>query len=77
MSNDQWRKENTKLYSLRVTIASGIPAAMEKACTDSEQTPSEYLREALLEKLDFEGYIHMEVAKQKKTRRKFSNLVEE
>lgn len=77
MSNDQWRKENTKLYSLRVTTTSGIPAAMEKACADSGQTPSEYLREALLEKLDFEGYIHMEVAKQKRARRKFDNLVEE
>ena len=77
MSNDQWRKENTKLYSLRVTNASGIPAAIQKACQATGQAPSEYLREALLEKLDFEGFIHMDVAKQKRQHRKFDGVVEE
>lgn len=65
MSTDKWRKENTKQYALRVTNSSGIPAALEKASIDTGMTQIEYIRNAVLEKLDFDGYIYMEAIKQK------------
>lgn len=76
-AKDRWKRENTKLYQLRIAYSSGVPAAIEKACQDSGSTPAEYMREALLEKLDFDGYIRMEVVKQRRARRKPDNLIEE
>ena len=72
-----YQKENTKVYSLRITNSSGIPTALEKMTADTGLSATEYLREALLEKLDFDGYIRMEVVKQKRQHRKFDDSIEE
>ncbi len=74
---DLWKRENTKLYQIRIANSSGVPEALEKMTAETGVTATEYLREALLEKLDYDGYIHMEIVKKKSTRRKIDNLIEE
>lgn len=76
-AKDQWKRENTKLYQLRIANSSGVPRALEKMTAETGISATEYLREALLEKLDFDGYIHMEAVKQRRARRKFDDTVEE
>lgn len=76
-TRDKWKRENTKLYQLRLANSSGVPCALEKMTADTGLSATEYIREALLEKLDFDGYIHMEVVKQKRQKRKPDNAVEE
>ena len=76
-AKDQWKRENTKLYQLRIANSSGVPRALEKMTAETGISATEYLREALLEKLDFDGYIRMEVVKQRRARRKFDDTVEE
>lgn len=71
-SQADWQKENTVMYRIRVTKSSGIIDAMEKMTADTGKSPNEYLREALLEKLDFDGYINMELARNLKPGRKKS-----
>lgn len=56
-SQADWQKENTVVYRIRVTKSSGIPAAMEDACTYSEKTAPEYLRLALENQLQKDGYL--------------------
>ena len=53
----EYQRSNTTLYSLRVTNHSGIPSAVNKACEKIGQKPSAYLRQALIEKLQRDGYI--------------------
>lgn len=74
---DLWKRENTKLYQIRIANSSGVPDALEKMTADTGISATEYLREALLEKLDFDGYIHMEIVKQKRQHRKFDDSIEE
>ena len=57
MSTDDWKKENTTQYNIRVTKSSGIPEAIEEACKKSQKTATQYIREALCEKLQREGYL--------------------
>lgn len=56
MSNDAWKAENTAIYRIRVTKSSGIIDAMNVALDDTGKTQAEYLRQALIEKLEREGY---------------------
>lgn len=51
MSTDQWRKENTKQYNLRVLVSSGIPEALEVACQKAGVSTADYIRTAIVEKL--------------------------
>lgn len=66
MSSDEWKKANTTRYYVRFANSSGIPEAIERVCEENKTTPNEYIREAVLEKLDFDGYIHAEAVKQKR-----------
>ena len=75
--NDLWKRENTKLYQIRIANSSGIPEALEKMTADTGVSATEYLREALMEKLDFDGYIYMEKIKRSHWKRKPDNTIEE
>lgn len=55
--NDRWKRENTKLYQMRVAIKSGIPEAIDKMNAETGIAPAKYLRQALMEKLKRDGYI--------------------
>jgi hypothetical protein len=63
---DEWIAQHSVQYRVRFTDASGVIVAMEKMTAETGVTASEYLREALLEKLDFDGYIRMEAVKNRK-----------
>ena len=56
MSTNKWKKENLKDYRFRVTIASGIPEALEKASQERNLTIPQYIRDAVLDKLFFDGF---------------------
>lgn len=56
-SQSDWQKENTIVYRIRVTKSSGIPEAMEDACTYSGKSAPEYLRYALIKQLQTDGYL--------------------
>lgn len=69
---NEWQGTHTAVYRIRVTEASGIIAAIEKMSAETGMTATEYLREALLEKLDFDGYIHMEAVKNRRRGQKLT-----
>ena len=60
MSNETWKKENTRMYGVRVMNNTGIPAAMEKAQKDGHTTNA-YIVAALREKLIADGYLQKSV----------------
>lgn len=49
--------EKTKVYTVRVYKDSPIMIAAEKAASDAGKQPGRYLRQALIEKLQRDGYI--------------------
>jgi len=71
-SNQKWKNEHTKIYNIRVTDTSGIIEAMEKMTAETGVSAPQYIREALLEKLDFDGYIHMEAVKNRRRGQKLT-----
>ena len=71
-ANQKWKNEHTKIYNIRVTDSSGIIEALEKMTEDTGITAPQYIKTALLEKLDFDGYINMELARNLKPGRKKS-----
>lgn len=55
--NEEWKKINTVKYQLRVGRSSGIPDAVEKLAKNQGKTETAILRDALVEKLQREGYL--------------------
>lgn len=55
-SNDRWKLENTSRYNLRIVNSSGIPNALNEASRAQRIAPTEYIRNAISEKLIREGY---------------------
>lgn len=55
--NDRWKRENTKLIQMRITYSSGIPALLDKVQADTGLTPTRYVRKALINELQRDGYI--------------------
>lgn len=53
----QKRAETTQTYTVRVHHGSEIEAATEKAAADAGMQPGRYLRFALIEKLQRDGYM--------------------
>ena len=56
----EYRKKNaskTQTYTVRVYKGSEIMQAIEKAAADAGKQPGRYLRSALMEKLQRDGYI--------------------
>lgn len=53
----QWKKENTKVYQVRYTLSSGIPSILEKMSAETGMKPATYIRQAVAEKLQRDGYI--------------------
>ena len=56
MSTLEWKKTNTKLYGIRITIKSGIPAAVKSYAEDHNMTETGVCVAAVKEKLEREGY---------------------
>lgn len=56
MSTDQWKKENTQRYGVRVSISSGLPAAVKAYAEDHNITETGVFVMAVKEKLEYEGY---------------------
>ena len=59
-SNEQWKKENTKLVTFRLMNSSGIPEALNLAERQSGKTKSGYIIAALKEALIRDGYLPSE-----------------
>lgn len=59
MSNETWKKENTRMYGVRVMNNTGIPAAMEKVQKDGH-TINAYIIAALRKQLIADGYLSSE-----------------
>lgn len=57
MSSVEWRKKNITQYNLSVVNSSGIPAAISAAANDCGKTPLEYIRAAITEKLESDGFL--------------------
>lgn len=57
MPTKEWKKENQKAYGISFNIKSGIPAAIEKASDEAGLKPNMYVRLAVIEKLQFDGYL--------------------
>ena len=55
--NDKWKKKNTVQYLLRVTNKSGIPTAVSKVAKKQGISETAVVRQALIEKLQREGYL--------------------
>ena len=52
-----WRKNQTTQYLLRFTNASGVPAAIDKAAPKAKETPSEYMKNAIVNRLREDGFL--------------------
>lgn len=57
MSGNEWKKENTVQYKLRITKASGIPDAISEVAEKLGIGDTTVIRVALMEKLQREGYV--------------------
>ena len=53
----EWRKTETTQYLLRFTNASGVPAAIDKAAPKAKETPSEYMKNAIVMRLQKDGFL--------------------
>ena len=56
VSTEEWRKDNTKIYSIRVSNKSGIPDALERAKSDGK-TINGYFIESVKRQLIEDGYL--------------------
>lgn len=54
---DLWRKTQAKQYTLRIMHDSGIPQAIEKAATKAGETQSNYIKKAIVMRLQDEGFL--------------------
>ena len=52
----EWQRKHSRMYGPRVTIASGIPAAVKKYADDHNMTETGVFVAAVKEKLQREGY---------------------
>lgn len=64
--NDLWKRENTKLIQIRIANSSGVPEALDKMTEETGKSATQYMREALLDKLAADGYIKLEVVEVKR-----------
>ena len=64
--NDLWKRENTRLIQIRIANSSGIPDALDRMTEEKGISATQYMREALLDKLAADGYIKLEVVEIKR-----------
>lgn len=57
MSNQEWKRSNMKQYALRISVSTGIPDAVKKAAEDLGIAETAFVRVAIEEKLQRDGYI--------------------
>ena len=57
MSSDKWKRENTKVYQLRLTINTDLYRSLIRAIEEERVAEGAYLRIALEEKLIRDGYL--------------------
>lgn len=60
LSQEEWRKEKTTQYHLRIANSTGIPPILQQAAKKLEMSPIQYIRLALIEKLAKDGYVQLE-----------------
>ena len=54
---NEWQRENTKAYQLRLTRSSGLINVLDNIEKQTGTKPATYIRQALLEKLARDGYM--------------------
>lgn len=57
MSSNQWKKDNTVSFLLRYTNSSGVPGALRKVEESTPETAKGYIRRAVIEALQRDGYL--------------------
>lgn len=55
--NLAWKREHSVVVQVRMAKSSGIPDLLKKATQDNNVQAATYLRKALLEKLQRDGYL--------------------
>ena len=56
MSTLKWKKKNMAQYALRFAYTSGVPSAIKEIAENSGISETTVVRQAVLEKLQREGY---------------------
>lgn len=54
---EAWKKDNLVLFKFTASKNTPIPDAIKKAAEDNKISPSNYVKNAVIEKLQFEGYL--------------------
>ena len=54
--DDEWKKKNSKLFAVRIANSTGIPSAVKAMAEEFGTTESIIIRQAIVEKLQREGY---------------------
>ena len=57
----EWAKRETVQYALRFMKSTGVPAALEKATQETGETTPEYLKRAIVQRLQKEGFLQTDV----------------
>ena len=57
----KWQKEQTTQYNLRFMNATGVPEAINRATTETGETAPEYLKGAIVQRLQKDGFLKKEV----------------
>lgn len=57
VSSNEWKKENTAQYGIRLMNSTGIPQALDAAVAKTGKSRNAYIIEALREKLIRDGYL--------------------
>lgn len=65
ITDEKWKKENTRFYGIRVGNKTGIPEAIEKAAGDGYSING-YFVAAVREKLIADGYLSSEPEQESK-----------
>ena len=55
---NEWNKQNMMVCRTAITKSGAIGQALEKALQEARQSPSEYTRAAIIEKLQNDGYLN-------------------
>ena len=65
---DAWKRDNTRCVQLRFANSSGIPQALDIMTEQTGMSASQYMRNALLDKLESDGFIELEIVEVKRAK---------
>lgn len=57
MSTNAWKKDNMKQYAFRISNSTGLPDILKIAADKAEISEVAYIRQAIIEKLQRDGYL--------------------